>query len=387
MLSVSLIFILVFILVLLLFSSLFFFYNLFSKISPKHPIASPNFSSYSESHQNVQDISDPIRLDILSPESRLSPVISPSLEALLSPFIDINSHKGLFIIPKPPIHYDPSNVNYNKDTLQKPMATFFRNYDILHREYNKDKSYINYLYENTPHYWKYNSKYQYILLSLWNIPNFIPNIYKTRVEIPYNKNLDDHIRLLEYKYKDNLKMNKVWISCTHLRRREGTFVQGFDSSLFPLKENSLNYLPPFVVIPLYLKNGLNNVECKMMAKNIDYSRDKFTSIKFTINVGTEATEVTEETESEIGGEMEVKTISAQITAGSETSDQESIGAEVADKGLGVSEEVLRGSTGILEEESEGGLTGILKEESTGISEGGSIEVLRGSTGILEEGDQ
>ncbi|XP_069164181.1 uncharacterized protein [Procambarus clarkii] len=65
---------------------------------------------------------------------------------------------------------------------------------------------------------------------------------------------------------------------------------------FPMKENSL---PPFVVMTLELQDGNNEVECKMLAKNIN-SSDTFASIKFNIYVKKE-----EQTkESHGGGELQ-----------------------------------------------------------------------------------
>ncbi|XP_069182175.1 putative leucine-rich repeat-containing protein DDB_G0290503 [Procambarus clarkii] len=91
--------------------------------------------------------------------------------------------------------------------------------------------------------------------------------------------------------------------------------EGFNMSQFPIKENSL---PPFVFMELELQDGNNEVECKMLAKNIN-SSDTFASIKFNINVEIREEETTKE--SHRGGELQ--------NAG------EGVGGELQDGGEGV----------------------------------------------------
>ncbi|XP_069186434.1 variant surface antigen B-like [Procambarus clarkii] len=64
-----------------------------------------------------------------------------------------------------------------------------------------------------------------------------------------------------------------------------------------MKENSLS---PFVVMKLELEDGNNEVECKMLAKNIN-SSDTFASIKFNIYVEVGEKETTKESQGEGGG--------------------------------------------------------------------------------------
>ncbi|XP_069173841.1 golgin subfamily A member 6-like protein 2 [Procambarus clarkii] len=136
------------------------------------------------------------------------------------------------------------------------------------------------------------------------------------------------------------------------------------------KENSL---PPFVAMKLELQDGNNEVECKMLAKNIN-SSDTYVSIKFNINVEVEKEEQTKESH----GEGELKDVGEGV--GEELQNIGGEGEEFQDVGKGGGGELQDVGEGVGEElQDAGGMGGELHDAGEGVElhdagEGGAEEL-------------
>lgn len=138
--------------------------------------------------------------------------------------------------------------------------------------------------------WYFNTLTPIILLSIRNLPNFVPIVYENIEDLP--PSADHEITSLRENMKKSSIANGnklpkcVWVSCSHIwvNSPNKYTPQGFPVYYFPTKEHIDGYYAPLLPIQLKLSPGENIIICKMWAKNINIMSDPFAVVKFRITV-------------------------------------------------------------------------------------------------------